>query len=78
MVYELIATNIDIQSCEMKCKNQGGILPQDFRMLAIDDIYISGTVKLWKSKAFATYNRANSQVSKYSLSHVFLQLYVRT
>ena len=50
MVYELIATNIDIKSCEIKCENQGGILPQDFRMLAIDDIYISGVVKLWKLK----------------------------
>ena len=50
MVYELIATNIDIKSCEIKCENQGGILPQDFRMLAFDDIYISGVVKLWKLK----------------------------
>ena len=50
MVYGLIATNIDIKSCEMKCENRGGILPQDFRMLAIDDIYISGAVKLWKLK----------------------------
>ena len=46
MVYELIATNIDIKSCEMKCENKGGILPQDFGMLAIDDIYISGAVKV--------------------------------
>ena len=45
MVYELIATNIDIKSCEMKCENKGGILPQDFGMLAIDDIYISGVVR---------------------------------
>ena len=31
-------------------RKQGGILPQDFGMLAIDDIYISGAVKLWKLK----------------------------
>ena len=43
MIYELIATDVDVKSCEAKCENKGGILPQDFGMLTVDDIYISGT-----------------------------------
>ena len=44
MVYELIATNINVNDCEIKCEKIGGSLPEDFRMLAIDDIYISGQI----------------------------------
>ena len=44
MAYELIATNIDIETCEIKCEAAGGTLPQDFGMLKIEDIYISGPI----------------------------------
>ena len=47
MIYELIATDIDVKSCEAKCENKGGILPQDFGMLTVDDIYISGTASYY-------------------------------
>lgn len=47
MIYELIATDIGIEICENKCENMGGILPQDFRILTIDDITISGTIFFW-------------------------------
>ena len=29
---------------EIKCEAEGGTLPQDFEMLKIDDIYISGLI----------------------------------
>ena len=50
MIYELIATDIDVKSCEAKCENKGGILPQDFGMLTVDDIYISGTTIFYRNE----------------------------
>ena len=50
MIYELIATDIDVKSCEAKCENKGGILPQDFGMLTVDDIYISGTINFYRKE----------------------------
>ena len=44
MVYELIATNINVNDCEIKYEKMSGSFPEDFRMLAIDDIYISGLI----------------------------------
>ena len=54
MIYELIATDIDVKSCEAKCENKGGILPQDFGMLTVDDIYISGTTSYFRNEITLT------------------------
>lgn len=68
MAYELIATNIDIETCEIKCEAAGGTLPQDFGMLKIEDIYISGPILIkydvWSHSHISTNrNREHSRSS---------------
>ena len=82
MAYELIATNIDIETCEIKCEAEGGTLPQDFGMLKIDDIYISGPIfikyDVWSHSHISTnWNREHSRspILRHQVHHwVYLML----